>query len=375
MKLKNNYKIFFILSQLLCSFLVASCVSQTKAPTVSQDDRSQDQVLAMFEQGNQLMDAKDYRGAIKVFDQARIDQPASTLEGLLLFNSALSYQMLGECKPAYDKMRAVVRFNYKQNPRLAVSAKYKMAESLSCLGLDNKAIVLMVEIYRQRHLLPAATGQAELPARLAAMYARVDQQVMAKKYLAVAEKGLQQMGSNLKVLAETLFLMGDFSKITGDQAGWKKNMTSYSIYKKYLIRSAVLNQEDWSQRAFVGIQKAIDQMWSDYESLAINSQAKDAVLEKRRVNLEKQELLKAMLSQMIQSKLLVTPEAKPNKIKQELLSYFVKEEAKVRNVAASISSGPETTTEADKLNSIKREGRIREKPATPEALPSKSTEP
>lgn len=353
------------ISALLSTLILLTACSQAQKSAEEEAGDPQAGLRKIFEEGNQLMDAGQYLQAAKTFEKANIVTPVSMLEGVVLYNTAISYQLAGDCKQAYPGFRRVVDFASKDRPSLAVRAKHRLGETLSCIGQDQKAIVVLVETFRQRnHLEPAS--RAELPARIAALYARIGQKALAAKYLAVAEKSLAQLGSNRELLAQTLFYMGDVTTMVNAELEWRKVLSTYATFKSYLIRSAALGQTPWSAKAIDSVKKAFDQLWQLHSAIRPDPSAKDRTLAIRNAKVERRELLKGLLAQIVASQNLLTPRIAQNPTAIELNSLLKKEELKVKNELASETVGAENTEEAKKLDAIRREGRV--KSAEPSVL-------
>ncbi len=349
-----------ILSFSLSILLLSACAKTSKQPVVAPKVISKEQKLIKFEEGNKQMDTNQFRQAIETFESAHINYPATTLDSLLLFNLGLSYQQIDECQKAYDTFRKVIAYSNEKSPKLAARAKLKLAQNLACLGQGEKALLVLVELYNKRKHLPPAVGEAEVPAQIAVLYARNDQKDMAQKYLSIAEKGLLRLSGNRELMAETLYLMGDFSKMISKKVAWPKYISTYSLSKKYLVRAILLGENNWSPKALQTLTTGFGRMWSFESSIQVNEDGQSSAETKRNAKIEKHKLLKAMLTQVVRTKLLITPTKKPKPLQKELSNFLDKEELKVRNALASLSVAPETTKESDRLNQLKREGRIKQ---------------
>jgi hypothetical protein len=226
-------------------------------------------------------------------------------------------------------------------------------------------MVNLVEVYRDRKYLPPEVGEAEVPARLAAAYARDGNGKMAEKYFKSAEAGLAQVrGSKSmpkeqrEILAHTLFLMGNMVQLNPATLASDDYFVTVKSLQKYLYRAVELNIPEWSEQAAAQIKEAYGKTWHYLDEVK-PVQSEDGVIGKRETKAAKNMVAKSALNSLraLYRERVPSPD-EPVSVRV-LLNDLRKEEARIEGFMALNAVGTERTLEADKLESVKREGRFK----------------
>lgn len=133
-----------------------------------------------------------------------------------------------------------------------------MSTAYECLGDDRKSIAAMLDARKRSANMNPDVAQAELPARLAAAYARVGERAKATQFFREALNGLKKTLANSgtttqiqqRFAARTLYAMGQLTaRQRGPDVDPSTFLRSLSIQQPYLLQSAEQAIRPESQRA------------------------------------------------------------------------------------------------------------------------------
>jgi hypothetical protein len=241
----------------------------------------------------------------------------------------------------------------------------RLSDCLICLGDDKKAMVNLVEVYNNRKFLPEEVGEAEVPARLAAAYARDGNGKMAERYFKAAEVGLNKLRNSKnmprdqrEIMARTLFLMGNMQQLKPDTLTSADYFTTVASLQKYLFRAVEMNVDVWSPQAIEQIREAYDKTWH-YLDAVKPSPTEDKGIAKRENKENKVTVAKTALAALRSLYKERVPSPDEPRTVQLLISDLRKQEAKIEGYMALHMSGSERTEEGERLESVKREGRFK----------------
>lgn len=259
------------LTLLFLVMIVGACGSKEKQPkTLVSEDPVVDVALQnKFNQGIEYLDAGNYSKAQTVFRDLVIQHPSSQFHWISMYNLGASYEGLGKCKEAGKAYRKVARASMNKYPRLEAQALFRMSFAYSCLGYDEKAVAALLDAKRRSQLLQEEVALAEIPARLAAAYARLGNKVKAQEFFTQAKQGVQRLKERHKnrravrdILAKTLFLMGRMVPVERlAKVDSLEYLTTLQQLQIYLLEATELNSKKWSPQAAEEIHNAYENIW------------------------------------------------------------------------------------------------------------------
>ena len=364
--MKSKKKVLLISILALSLSACASKKKDGKSEVVQRPDFSQqNEAVRAFEQANALFDDEDYEGAAKAYDKIMVAKPVSTLDGLIIFNSGLSYQMTGDCRKAALRYRKVIRFSQKRKAEpLTLRAKLRLSDAYACLGLVNRSMVLLSEIFKQRRKLAPEIGLAEIPAKLAAGYSRLGNRKMADSYFKIADKGLRILENTKQdakkqnlMLSKTLFTMGDTSRVKFKEGDHTAYFRTIKTLQKYLLRSMAYQIEPWQEKAATQIVAAYERTWKLVDDVKPPKEF-NKTRGSRAVKVERGKILQLALDSLRDLKQQKLPGKRPEGITQ-LFKRLERTRLKMRNYLVAEVPGSELTEEAKYLQGDKREGRTK----------------
>lgn len=312
--------------------------------------------LPQFEQGTKALEKEQYGEAARIFDRLLVAKPAAEHDLVTTFNSGAAYEGLGNCTKASERYREVTRGSAGKFPRVESLAFFRLSLMYECLGQDVKAITALLDARKRGRDLPFSTRQAEIPARLAAGYARIGNRKKALEYFAQANAGLKKIVSTesgrqqADIFAQSVFLMGQLNpgqrRAEGDPIAF---LQSLSMQQPHLLQAVESGHPIWSPKAAADLELAYDNIW------------KYKVADPAKQN--------EYLTQAMQ----VTRELKRIKMPNEnaaAAAIFAKVDATESRLNLEIAKTGDTnklTPEAEKREGLRREGRL-VTPAKPTTL-------
>ncbi len=242
--------------------ILVGCASQKQVVAPSEEKVSE------FDQGLRALEHQDYDEAAQIFDRLLVQNPATELDLVVLYDSGAAYEGKGDCARALERYRQVVRSSAGKFSRIEGEALYRSSLMYECMNQDSKAITSLLDARKRGKSLPFETLNAEIPARLAAAYARIGNREKALQYFNQASRGLKQVvsqggrGMQLERVSHTLFLMGRLSPAQRTAAVEPENyLQSISMQQPYLLQAMELNNLTWSTHAQEDLKLAYDNIW------------------------------------------------------------------------------------------------------------------
>lgn len=243
-------------------------VQQLQAEANPGGPGSESPLQPQFDRGVQALDAERYADAAAIFDALLVKKPATDLDLVTIFNSGVAYENLGQCQKASERYRQVVRASATKFKRIEGEALFRLSMAYECMGQDAKTVTALLDAKRRGKDLSFEVVNAEIPARMAAAYARLGNREKALEYFNQASQGLKATVSRSSgrvqkdLLARTLYLMGKLSP-TQRSAGVEPTtyLQSLSMQQPYLLQAMEFNKAPWSGKAEEDLKAAYRNIW------------------------------------------------------------------------------------------------------------------
>ncbi|WP_374029399.1 tol-pal system YbgF family protein [Bdellovibrio bacteriovorus] len=270
---------------------------------------------------------------------------------------------LGRYQESVELNREVYLKSLKYQPAIAALALYRMSFAYEALGDDEKTIASLLDAKRLGEHLSPEVREAEIPARLAVVYARQNREKEVEAYLNQAEKGIarlrEELGPQLKKdwLAKTYVQMGSVSTNQLSVENFEEYARSQRWVQIYLIKALKLNDAVWSPRALAKLQETYRDLYTQVESAS---------------GREQQSQLGATLVELVDQAELYKPilGQKMNTYEQGFFSFLAEVKKKTETLLYQSGETMGLTEESQQLNSLKRLPRAKES-AKPLPLPPK----
>jgi tetratricopeptide (TPR) repeat protein len=225
---------------------------------------------AAYREAFAKLEKQDYEGGLKGFSDFIRTQPTTNWTLAAQFNQARCHEALDHLKSALDVYQAVAEKG-RRVPRLQGLALLRVGVILEALGEDDRSLAALKDAERRAKSLPEEIAQTELPARLAAAYARERNFSEAERYYNLAEKQLARLraqaanGEQPEWLPRILYAMGHRpqGEITWER--FESALVPLERSQIYLLQSAELGVQPWAGLAadellgsYTALRKSID---------------------------------------------------------------------------------------------------------------------
>ncbi len=272
---------------------------------------------------------------------------------------AQSLEGLGQWSEAIRIDRDVYEKTLKLQPKIAAQALYRMSFAYEALGDDLKTLAALLDAYKMRSYLPSEVGQAEVPARLASVYGKAGRDKEAMDYLNIAEKGIakvreEKRNVNQDWLAKTYVQMGTVSTNQISSDTFEQAVEGQKMVQVYLIKAMQLNDPVWSQHAAEQAQKTYQAFFTLVQAEQSNRQVQANLGGSLSDLIEQAELFKPMQGQV------------GNKYEEQFFSYLQEVRKKIEVILYQTKETMSLTEESQRMNSVKRPGRVKVDSLLPE---------
>lgn len=248
---------FFV--SLFSLMALSACSHKPVAPpqVVVPHDSNPTKEKEMFDAGFKALSKNDYKTASEKFSSLNSLYPATKWLPHAEYNLGLSLEGLGKYTEASEQYKKVVDYYQGARGRDSAEALYRLSVCYEVANDDTKVILALIELQNQTRFLNHDTVDVELPARLAAAYARQGNEEQARTYFAHAENGLKHVrvlhpkGDTLLWLPKTLYSMGHVPLPKKDLTpeGFKNYLGSLNQNQIWLVRAAEMGDNPWSKKA------------------------------------------------------------------------------------------------------------------------------
>lgn len=345
-------KRFFILAVMI---LAAACSSRSKRPAVI-DVPDEEAGNPAFEKGLKALGDERYAEAAQIFDQLTLTKTGSEADLVTLYNSGAAYEGLGQCQKAADRYRQVVRSSAGKFKQLEGPALFRLSLMYECLGQDTKTVTALLDARKRGAGLPPETLGAELPARLAAAYARLGNRQKALEYFQQASEGLKRIVAQAnhrkqtELLSRTMYLMGQLNPGQRSAAVSPESyMQSIGMQQPYLLQSVEMDHPTWSRKAADDLRLAYDNIFKLAAETAES----------------KRQLYTRGLQALQELKKIRLPNSPPEV--SEVFAHLEKLEVRLQSEYQKVAEINRLTPESEKREGLKRQGRLIDPPKTPKA--------
>lgn len=352
------------------SLLVTGCAGKktTTEGLTTREEEARDE----FQRGLKLLDQERYAEAAKVFDRILIQSPAEEFDFVVMYNLGAAHEGLKNCKTAADSYKQVAKGSAGKFPRLEALALLRLSYAYECLGLNEKVIASLMDVRRRRKHLPEDAAKSEVPARLAAAYARMGNRTEAEKYFKEALNGVKFLQVKYKDsivladrLSESLFFMGR-SNVSENE--FLRNpvaqVKGLELMQLYLLQAAEIGSSKWSGRAVNEILGNYSRVWKFMEKLDAPENP-DPTLRIR----DRDKLRSDVLRETLRSVRVLRAQRLPSRQESapvaQLFQGLEREERKLAAMLAEVGPYTDLTPQAADREGLKRSGKVRANEKSP----------
>ncbi len=233
-----------------------------------------------------------YDEALPLFQDFQKNYPQSHSFLAARLGEAQSLEGLEKWTEASNIYRSVFDTAMQVHPEIAALALYRLSFCYEALGDDIKSVAALLDSLKKQKYLPEEVVKAEIPARLAMLYGKVENTSEMNRYLGLAQKGVQSLQGRRDIpaglLAKAYFEMGSVSMNQISTDNFSQAVLGQKAVQGYLFRAIYANTKPWSEEASSKLKKNYLGLWNvlvampgidgvDAESLARHRRAKQII--------------------------------------------------------------------------------------------------
>ncbi len=208
----------------------------------------------MYRDAFDLLEKREYEKADDLFQKMLRAHPTTNWTLAAQFNRARALEGLGRHQEALTIYRSVAE-TAKRAPRLQGLSLLRAGVLYEALGEDDKSLAALKDAERRSRYLPVEVAQTELPARLAAAYARERIFAEAERYYNLAEGQLARLRSQIAAgdqpewVPRILYAMGHrpLGEVTWER--FESSLVPIERSQIYLLQSAELGISPWAEQS------------------------------------------------------------------------------------------------------------------------------
>lgn len=234
------------------------------------------------------------------------------------FIKAGALEELERYSEAAETYRIISQFSERNQPEISAMSVYRLSFVYEALGDDQRVLTTLLEAFKNRTYLPLETSEAEIPSRIAMVYAKENNPSESAKWLAKADEGLKKVLATRKEpltnswLAKTYFNMGSISTSQLSIENIQAIIQGQSSVQKYLIQSLQYEDPTWSPKALRRLQSNYTDLWNTINN--VPEQTGVDAIAARKMKKDQQILIAGPLFNLIEEAMLYQPlpEQNPN---------------------------------------------------------------
>lgn len=211
-----------------------------------------------------------YLEALEGFEFFVKDNPVSPWTQVALLNSGRALEGLERWSEAAARYREVV-VTTPNALKLQTMALYRLSFCQEALRDDPSTVATLNDVWMRRDHLQPEVAKAELPARLAAAYARAGNFQVASEYYGIAEAGIIQLrrasGTGLpEWLPQILYFMGHTTSGPMSWDEFETHLRPLGRGQVYLLQAAELGSGSWSEKSAKALIRSYQTFWKLLEN-------------------------------------------------------------------------------------------------------------
>jgi len=322
----------------------------------------------------------DFDGALKNFETVLKKDSMSPYVPVATYNSGIALQGQKKFSEALERFRnALSYYSGKPSPQQA-DIFYHMAACYEALGDDPKTVAALLDVKNRFQFFPEEI-HVEVLARLAGVYARLNNEVDAQKNYDLAEKALASLRKNILPrdnppwMSKTLFNMGKMPLKKLVVEDFETGLKPLERGQVWLLRAARLNDPKWSQMASFELIQVYRDAWSLTEAVPIPKD-EDKLVGMKSQQEKMMSMAAALFGMMSRLKLERGVDFDhENKYVREVFDYLDGLEKNLETLLKSRPVEESLTPEAEKTDGLKRGTTITPTPQPEKKLPAKKPDP
>lgn len=249
---------------------VAACAS-ISMPRGESSSQGISEATALSQIEQQLTSGH-FEAALEGANQFQAAHPFSLRSQKVRFFKGRALEELGRWSEAEQTYRAISVISEKNQPEISALALYRLSYVYEALGDNQRVLTSLFEAGKYAPFLPPEVTNAEIPSRLAMVYAKENNAAEARKWLVQADLGLRKTFDSRKEplteawLAQTYYNMGAISTEQLSNDNIMTVLQGQQAVQKYLIRALQYGDPVWSAKAREKLKSTYLDLWKAIEA-------------------------------------------------------------------------------------------------------------
>ncbi|WP_413289317.1 tetratricopeptide repeat protein [Bdellovibrio sp. HCB337] len=289
----------------------------------------------------QQMKGQKYEAALGNIATFQSEYPYSLSLQKVRFLKGNALEELGRWNEAEQTYKAISTISERNQPEISAMALYRLSYVYEALGDDQRVITTLFEAAKYTQYLPVQVVNAEIPSRLAMVYAKENNAKEAQKWLAEADRGLKktldtrQEPLTNEWLSQIYYNMGSISTHQLSADNIMTIIHGQAAVQKYLIRALQYTDPIWSAKALAKLKTTYMDLWNAIEGYQAPSGYEPLVAQKMKK--DEQVRLAGPFSELLKEAELYRPgtEQKSNQYQSEFFNFLDELQTRVRSILES----------------------------------------
>lgn len=343
---------FILLSALI---LLSGCSllgSRNSSEETEAEKAARASELSQLNNADKVLNTGKFDQSLILFKEFQGLHPQSHFLQAARLGQAQSLAGLERWQESIELYRDVAVKTRTYQPDITAVALYKMSFAYEAQGDDLRTASSLLDAKKLGQYLPSEIAKAEIPARLAIVYGRQDREDEAIAYLNEAERGIDavqtEKGKDLPKdwLARTYVQMGGVSTNQLSADNFASFVRGQKLVQIYLFRALRLSDANWSKRSQTLLQETYRNLFTQFEALRENRSLQSSLGAELLGLMDQADLYRPLAGQ------------KMNSYESEFFQFLSEVRKKTESILYESGETMGLTQESQRLNSIKRSGRV-----------------
>ena len=321
---------------------------------------------ALYQKGRQELEDGAYEQAETSLREFLASTPNSPFTLVAHYNLGRALEEQKKWELADGSYREVIAGAQNLAPKLQTMALYRRSFCLQALNQDAAVVATLNDVYVRRNHLGSQEAVAQLPARMAAAYARVGNFEESVRFFTEAEKGIDKLrretgGEVPSWLAQTFYLMGRTGVQKPNWESFSSSVRPMHRAQKYLVQAIESGVAPWHDLAAVEFMDSYQRLWQVIENSKPMAADEDALLQARSLQERRWQMAAELLESLRISRTFFVPlETGPSPTVVKVLTFEGELESKLQETLREQLVGAGPTPE-----SVQRRERVQGKVVAP----------
>lgn len=172
-----------------------------------------------------------------------------------------------EWSSAIEAYQAIISRSSDRQMDIVAMALYRLSYCYEAQNKNENTLATLIDAQRHKNYLPLEISTAEIPARIATVYARLNQIDWADRYTKIAEKGIFKLKAlrkrnNQEWINRTLYAMGTLNLSEINSENFPPLIRALKRNQKYLLQVVELHRPPWNKKAEQALISSYKKLWN-----------------------------------------------------------------------------------------------------------------